>query len=64
MTIVTRMDYTNSRPFDFYVLPAVDFTPAQLPVSESNGFSLDFYRVDVLDDFYALCARTPFAEAA
>lgn len=64
VTIVTRMDYSNSHPFDFYVLPAVDFTASQLPVTENNGFSLDFYRVDALDDFYALCARAPFAEAA
>lgn len=64
VTIVTRMDHANRNPFDFYVLPAVDFTAAQLPVAESNGFSLDFYRVDALDDFYALCARAPFAEAA
>lgn len=64
VTIVTRMDHANRNPFDFYVLPAVDFTASQLPVAESNGFALDFYRVDALDDFYALCARAPFAEAA
>lgn len=64
VTIVTRMDHANSRPFDYYVLPSVDFSALQLPVTENNGFSLDFYRVDALDDFYALCARASFAEAA
>jgi len=64
MTIVTRMDPTNRRPHDFYVLPSLDFSRAQLPTAENNGISLDFYRVDALDEFYALCARTNLAEAA
>ena len=37
---------------------------SKIPVTEVNGFSLDFYRVDTLDDFYALCGRALFAEAA
>lgn len=64
ITIVTRMDQSNRDPFDFYVLPSLDFGASQLPEREANGFSLDFYRVDALDDFYALCARTAYAEAA
>lgn len=64
VTIVTRMDPANRLPFDYYVLPSLDFAASNLPDREANGFSLDFYRVDMLDDFYALCARTPYAEAA
>lgn len=64
VTVVTRMDQTNHRPFDYYVLPALDFTSASLPYMEKNGFSLDFYRVDSLNGFYGLCARTTLREAA
>jgi DNA invertase Pin-like site-specific DNA recombinase len=64
VTIVTRMDPANRLPHDFYVLPSLDFSRAQLPIAESNGLSLDFYLVDALDDFYALCARAQLAEAA
>jgi len=64
VTIVTRMDRSNRLPHDFYVFPSLDFSTTQLPVAEHNGFSLDFYRVDALDDFYGLCARASLAEAA
>jgi len=64
VTIVTRMDHANLKSFDFYVLPAMDSAADKLPMAERNGFSLDFYRVDTLDDFYALCGRVLLKEAA
>ncbi|HEY4080563.1 MAG TPA: recombinase family protein [Burkholderiaceae bacterium] len=64
VTIVTRMDHANRLAHDFYVLPSLDFARTELPRGERNGISLDFYRVEALDAFYALCARTQLAEAA
>ena len=64
VTIVARMDRANLHPLDFYVLPSLDFGTVHLPVKEANGLGLDFYRVDALDDFFALCARSTYTEAA
>lgn len=64
VTVVVRMDSDNRLPRDFYVLPSLDFSKQKLPVAERNSLSLDFYRVEVLDAFYRLCARSQLAEAA
>lgn len=64
VTLVIRMDHANRQAFDFYVLPWLDFSALQLPIAERNSLSMDFYRFGTLDDFYALCARAPLAEAA
>lgn len=64
ITIVARMSRDNSAPFDYYLLPSIDFTPAFLPYAERNGFALDAYQFDTLDVFYLLAARVPLAEAA
>jgi len=64
ITVVLRMDHANRRAFDYYVLPCIDFSASALPIRESNGFSLDAYRMDSLDFFYSLTTRVPVQEAA
>ena len=64
VTVVVRMDHANQRAFDYYVLPSIDFSPTSLPIRENNGFSLDAYRTDSLDMFYALTGRASLEEAA
>jgi hypothetical protein len=64
ITVVVRMNRENTVPFDFYLLPSIDFTPTMLPDAESNGFALDAYQFDTLDVFYLLAARVPLSEAA
>ena len=39
-------------------------TRDRLRLSEQNGFSLDAYRFETLDFFYALAGRARIAEAA
>ena len=58
------MDETNEVPKDYYLLPSIDMTRDRLRLSEQNGFSLDTYRFDSLDFFYALAGRAQIAEAA
>jgi hypothetical protein len=58
------MDHDNRVPFDYYLLPSIDFAPDSSPRLESNGFGLDAYRFDTLDVFYSLSARIPVQEAA
>lgn len=64
ITVVARMNHDNTAPFDFYLLPSIDFTSAFLPYAERNGFALDAYQFETLEVFYLLAARVPLAEAA
>lgn len=64
ITVVARMDPSNQRAHDYYVLPAIDFSAETLPTLEDNGFTLDAYRTDSLDSFYQLAGRMPLSEAA
>ncbi|WP_049106245.1 recombinase family protein, partial [Burkholderia cenocepacia] len=62
ITVVVRMNHDNTAPYDFYLLPSIDFTSAFLPCAERNGFALDAYQFDTLEVFYLLAARVPLAE--
>jgi DNA invertase Pin-like site-specific DNA recombinase len=64
ITIAVRMDEMNGAPRDYYLLPSIDMTLDRLRLSEQNGFSLDAYRFETLDFFYALAGRARIAEAA
>jgi len=64
ITIVVRMDHVNRAPLDYYLLPCIDVSTSKLTLAQQNGLSLDAYRFETLDPFYALAARAPFAEAA
>ncbi|WP_333835336.1 recombinase family protein, partial [Rubrimonas sp.] len=54
ITIAVRMDEGNEAPRDFYLLPSIDMTEDRLRLAEDNGLSLDAYRFETLDFFYAL----------
>lgn len=64
ITIAVRMDEMNEAPRDYYLLPSIDMTLDRLRLSEQNGFSLDAYRFETLDFFYALAGRARIAEAS
>lgn len=64
ITIAVRMDERNESPFDYYLLPSLDMTERRLRLAEQNALSLDSYRFDSLDFFYALTARSSWMEAA
>lgn len=64
ITIAVRMDEMNEAPRDYYLLPSIDMTPDRLRLAEQNGLSLDAYRFQSLDFFYALAGRARFAEAS
>ena len=64
ITIAVRMDEVNKEPRDYYLLPSSDMTGERLRLAEQNGLSLDAYRFDTLDYFYALAGRAPVMEAA
>ncbi|WP_338111990.1 recombinase family protein [Sphingomonas naasensis] len=64
ITVAIRMDRSNERPGDYYLLPRLDMREAVLRLAEYNGLSLDAYRFDTLDPFYRMAARAAWREAA
>jgi DNA invertase Pin-like site-specific DNA recombinase len=64
VTVAVRLDRSNERPLDYYILPSIDTNSSQIRMAEYNALSLDAYRFDSLDFFYSLAAQTPFEEAA
>ncbi|CAO4163979.1 recombinase family protein [Methylorubrum populi] len=64
ITVAIRMDAGNRAVLDYYLLPGLDMTGPRLRLAERNGLSLDAYRFETLDTFFALSARAPFEEAA
>lgn len=64
MTIAIRMDERNVAPLDYYVLPSIDMNTPRLKLAEQNGLSLDAYRFESLDFFFAIAGRVRFPEAA
>ncbi len=64
ITVAVRMDEINEAPRDYYLLPSIDMTAKRLRLAEQNGLSLDAYRFNTLDYFYALAARAWTTEAA
>ncbi len=64
ITIVARMDETNSSIRDYYLLPALDMTWERLRMAQENGIYLDAYRFPSLDYFFQLASRKTLEEAA
>ncbi len=64
ITIAIRMDELNEAPLDYYLLPTIDMNVRRLKLAEHNGLSLDAYRFETLDFFFALAGRATFSEAA
>jgi DNA invertase Pin-like site-specific DNA recombinase len=64
ITIAIRMDAENREPFDYYILPSVDFASGKLTLSEENGVTLDTYRFNTLDFFIGMARRAKIPEAA
>lgn len=64
LTVAIRMDADNVSAHDYYLLPRLDMRDAMLRLAEYNGLSLDAYRFETLDPFYAMAARQPWPRAA
>jgi DNA invertase Pin-like site-specific DNA recombinase len=64
LTVAVRMDAANIELFDYYLLPALDMSLQHLRLAQDNGVSLDSYRYESLDAFFALTARVHLLEVA
>lgn len=64
ITICVRMDEENMHAHDYYILPHMTLAEGVLRLTEHNGLSLDAFRYESLDGFFALAERAPFRRAA
>ncbi len=64
LTICVRMDEDNMKAHDFYILPRMTLAEGILRMADHNGLSLDAFRFDTLNGFFALAERVPFPQAA
>jgi hypothetical protein len=64
ITVAVRMDRPNREALDYYLLPRIDMSLPRLRLAEHNGISLDAYRFDTLEAFFALSARAKVLEVA
>ena len=64
ITIAVRLDRSNERPLDYYILPSIDMNTGRIRMAEDNAFSLDAYRFESLEFLYSMAAQTSFREAA
>jgi hypothetical protein len=64
VTVAVRLDRSNERPLDYYILPSIDMNMSRIRMAEDNALSLDAYRFESLDFLYSMAAQTPFREAA
>ena len=64
ITICVRMDEDNMNAHDYYILPCMTLAEGVLRLAEHNGLSLDAFRYESLDGFFALAERAPFRKAA
>jgi DNA invertase Pin-like site-specific DNA recombinase len=64
ITVAVRMDEPNENALDYYLLPRIDMTEPNVRLSEDNGVSLDSYRFESLEAFFALAARASLQEVA
>jgi hypothetical protein len=58
ITIVARMDTTNDKIQDFYLLPTRDIQKKGILLAQDNGSFWDSYRFDSLDFFFAITRRS------
>ncbi|MBX9845200.1 MAG: recombinase family protein [Xanthobacteraceae bacterium] len=64
ITVAVRMDEPNQNALDYYLLPRIDMIAPNVRLADDNGISLDAYRYETLDAFFALAARAALQEVA
>ena len=64
ISVAARLDATNQRLLDYYLLPHLDFGPARISLADQNSVELETYRFDTLDYLYGMAARSRFRSAA
>jgi DNA invertase Pin-like site-specific DNA recombinase len=64
ITVVARMNSANRQVLDYYLFPCLDMPAQRVRLAEHNSVSLDAYRFETLDIFFAMTARTRLLDVA
>jgi hypothetical protein len=64
ITVAVRLNAENSAPFDYYLLPRLDFGQPRLTLADQNPIEFESYRFDTLDYLYGMAERTRLGRAA
>ena len=57
ITVVVRLDPTNKVPYDYYLLPRLDFGLPRINLGDHNPIEFESYRFDTLDYFYGMAEQ-------
>jgi hypothetical protein len=58
------MNADNTKPLDYYLMPAIDITGTQVQLAEGNGLLFDAYRHETLDFLIGMARRVLLTEVA
>jgi len=64
ITVAVRLDHSNQKPLDYYLLPHLDFDLARVNLKERNPIEFETYRFDTLDYLYRMAERARVRKAA
>jgi hypothetical protein len=64
VTVGVRMEQDNRIRRDYFILPMIDMTLPRLRLTQYNGFSLDAYRFDSMEQLFEMAARARLMEVA
>lgn len=57
MTVAVRLDPSNRNPFDYYLLPRLDFGQPRISLADHNPAEFESYRFETLDYLYGMAER-------
>ena len=58
ITVAVRLDPSNQAPFDYFLLPRLDFGQPRISLAEHNAIEFESYRFDSMDYLYGMAERT------
>ena len=64
LTVALRMDGANEAVLDYYLLPLAILDTNRIQLVEKNGLTLDAFRFDTLNCFFAMAERVQITELA
>ncbi len=64
ISVAVRLDASNARALDYYLLPRLDFGIERISLSEQNGLELESYRFESLEYLYDMARREKLRWAA
>ena len=57
ITVAVRLDRSNQAPFDYYLLPRLDFGQPRISLADHNPIEFESYRFDTLEYLYGMAER-------